>query len=473
MLFASVNDGTKAPILAAGSMNAMLGLALRVGDVVIFGAAGILAFALRFGHVSVEADYAQVISHGVLLAMIVLNGGSVYRSWRGHSVASEAMQLAAMWMIIFCLLAVYVLAFKVGHDLSRLWWFGWFVLGLGGAVVFRAVVRGAANWVRAQGMDARSAVVVGANPDAQRLVDVLRRNKWAGIEVCGWFATDADRSQLTGAPLLGSLERLGEYVESHQIAQVWLAMPLQEQAQIAAAVSQLRHCTADIRLVPDLFGIHLLNHSVEEVAGLPVITLQQTPLQGVSRIVKAVEDRLLAFLILLLISPLMLLIAAAVKLSSPGPVFYRQERVSWNNQRFQMLKFRSMPVDAEQRSGAVWAKAGEQRATRVGAFLRRTSLDELPQFINVLMGDMSIVGPRPERPVFVEKFKNEIPAYMKKHMVKAGITGWAQINGWRGSTDLAKRIECDIFYIQHWSLGFDLWIIFLTLFKGFVHKNAY
>jgi Sugar transferases involved in lipopolysaccharide synthesis len=169
----------------------------------------------------------------------------------------------------------------------------------------------------------------------------------------------------------------------------------------------------------------------------------------------------------------MLAIALAVKLSSPGPVFYRQERISWNNRPFQMLKFRSMPVDAEQATGAVWARAGEHRATRVGAFLRRTSLDELPQFINVLRGEMSIVGPRPERPVFVHQFKHAIPDYMKKHMVKAGITGWAQVNGWRGSTDLAKRIECDIHYIQNWSLWFDLKIIVLTLFKGFVHKNAY
>ncbi len=196
-------------------------------------------------------------------------------------------------------------------------------------------------------------------------------------------------------------------------------------------------------------------------------------MQGHARLLKAVEDRALAAGILLMIAPLMAMIAVAVKLSSPGPVFYRQERMSWNNRTFQMLKFRSMPVDAETGSGAVWAKAGENRATRVGAFLRRTSLDELPQFINVLKGDMSIVGPRPERPVFVHKFKHEIPAYMKKHMVKAGITGWAQVNGWRGSTDLHKRIECDLFYIENWSLWFDIKIVIMTLFKGFVHKNAY
>jgi len=169
----------------------------------------------------------------------------------------------------------------------------------------------------------------------------------------------------------------------------------------------------------------------------------------------------------------MIAIAIGVKLSSPGPVFYRQKRISWNSKPFMMLKFRTMPVDCEVNTGAVWAKKGECRATRFGSFLRRTSLDELPQFIDVLKGNMSIVGPRPERPVFVDKFKDEIPDYMKKHMVKAGITGWAQVNGWRGDTDLNKRIEYDLYYIENWSLWFDIKIIVRTLFTGFVHKNAY
>jgi putative colanic acid biosynthesis UDP-glucose lipid carrier transferase len=169
----------------------------------------------------------------------------------------------------------------------------------------------------------------------------------------------------------------------------------------------------------------------------------------------------------------MLLIAIGVKLSSRGPVFYRQERVGWNNRKFIMLKFRSMPVEAESKTGPVWAKPGEKRATRFGALLRKTSLDELPQLINVLKGDMSLVGPRPERPDFVEVFKEQVPNYMKKHMVKAGITGWAQVNGWRGDTDLKQRIEHDLYYIQHWSVWFDLEIALRTLVFGFVSKNAY
>ncbi len=196
-------------------------------------------------------------------------------------------------------------------------------------------------------------------------------------------------------------------------------------------------------------------------------------MDGFNRVIKNIEDKVFASLILLFISPVFILIMIGVKLSSPGPVFFRQKRIGWNNKEITILKFRSMPIDAEKYSGPVWAKAGEQRATRFGQFLRSISLDELPQFINVLKGDMSIVGPRPERPHFVAQFKDKIPGYMKKHMVKAGITGWAQVNGWRGNTDIKKRLEYDLYYIEHWSLWLDIKIILLTLFKGFVHKNAY
>lgn len=193
---------------------------------------------------------------------------------------------------------------------------------------------------------------------------------------------------------------------------------------------------------------------------------------GMNQLVKWLEDKVVSSLILLLISPLMIFLALGVMLTSRGPVFYRQERVGLNNKPFHMLKFRSMPVDTE-KTGVHWGGSAAKATTRFGQFIRKTSLDELPQFLNVLKGDMSIVGPRPERPMFVEQFKEEIPDYMKKHMVKAGITGWAQVHGWRGDTDLKTRIEYDLYYIENWSLWLDLKIIVMTVFKGFVNKNAY
>ncbi|MFT4268740.1 MAG: undecaprenyl-phosphate glucose phosphotransferase, partial [Xenophilus sp.] len=455
-----------------GKLHALLSWMLRVGDLALLVGAGCLAYGLRYGSASPASDYVDAIGRGVLFALIVLNSTALYRSWRGHGVGSELFKLTTLWLLMFGLMVVYAGALKEEQNLSRLWWFTWFGLSLGGAMAMRLVVRGTADTLRARGIDVRSAVVIGANGDAHRIVQTLQNQNWAGIRVHGWFSTSVDSHVLRTVPKLGDLASLAAYVEREGIDQVWIALPMSAQHKIERILHELHHSTADIKFVPDLFGMQLLNHSVEQIAGLPVINLQQTPLQGQSAIVKSIEDRVLAALILLMISPLMAVIAIAVKLSSPGPVFYRQERMSWNNKTFKMLKFRSMPVDAENKSGAVWAKAGENRATRVGAFLRRTSLDELPQFINVLKGDMSIVGPRPERPVFVHEFKHKIPAYMKKHMVKAGITGWAQVNGWRGSTDLGKRIECDLYYIDNWSLWFDIRIIFMTLFKGFVHKNA-
>jgi putative colanic acid biosynthesis UDP-glucose lipid carrier transferase len=253
--------------------------------------------------------------------------------------------------------------------------------------------------------------------------------------------------------------------------EIWVMLPLGDTQAIERTLHALRHSAASIRLVPDLLTLRLINHGVTEVMGVPMYDVFASPMTGTNRLLKWLEDKVLSLLILTLISPVMVVVALGVKLNSSGPVFYRQERVGLNNRPFNMLKFRSMPVDVE-KDGVHWGGAAEKATTRFGQFIRKTSLDELPQFFNVLLGDMSIVGPRPERPMFVEQFKEEIPDYMKKHLVKAGITGWAQVHGWRGDTDLKTRIEFDLFYIENWSVWLDLKIIFLTVFKGFLNKNA-
>ncbi len=458
----------------SGRLAATFGMILKISDPLLLLGTALAAYQLQFNDVQLSVHYWRLIAITMLLSLLVLSMSSIYSSWRGRSLLTELANVLLQWLVIFGCLFAYVAAIKAADAQTTAWVGSWLLLSLASVSLLRLLIRATAAWARARGNDLRTAVIVGATPDTQKIITTLRDNSWAGICIQGWFSTRSDRCVIdSSTALLGTLNDLGGYVESHATDQVWIALPMRDEAQITLALNQLQHSTVDIKFVPDMFGFHLLNHSIEQLAGLPVINLQQTPLQGSARVLKALEDRLLAALILLVISPLMLAIAIAVKLSSPGPVFYRQERMSWNNSTFQMLKFRSMPVDAEAASGAVWAKAGESRATKIGAFLRKTSLDELPQFLNVLIGDMSIVGPRPERPVFVHKFKHEIPSYMKKHMVKAGITGWAQVNGWRGSTDLHKRIECDLFYIENWSLGFDLRIIVATLFKGFVNKNAY
>jgi putative colanic acid biosynthesis UDP-glucose lipid carrier transferase len=254
---------------------------------------------------------------------------------------------------------------------------------------------------------------------------------------------------------------------------VYIALPISASDKIRKVVNEVSRRLASVCLVPDLFQFDMMNGRVSDIDGLPVIHLvDETPLEF-RRVVKRAVDLIFSGVVLVLLLPVMVVIAAAVKISSPGPVFYRQERMGLNGKKFKMLKFRSMPVDAEQQTGAVWARKGEDRATRAGAFLRRTSLDEIPQFINVLKGDMSIVGPRPERPVFIEQFREQVPQYMLRHKMKAGITGWAQVNGWRGNTSISKRIEFDIYYIRNWSLRLDFKIMLMTLWRGFTSEHAY
>jgi putative colanic acid biosynthesis UDP-glucose lipid carrier transferase len=296
---------------------------------------------------------------------------------------------------------------------------------------------------------------------------------WMGFELIGYlddFKTDDD--------VLGPTTDAARIVDAYEAAgtpvdYLYVALPLTAAPRIEQVVGEMTTRLVHVCLVPDLFQFDILNGRVTELDGLPVIHLiDETPLDF-RRAVKRGIDIVFSAALLAVISPLLLVVAVAVKLSSPGPVFYRQERMGLNGQRFDMLKFRSMPVDAEAETGAVWARAGERRATRVGSFLRRTSLDELPQFINVLRGDMSIVGPRPERPVFILEFRDRVPRYMLRHKMKAGITGWAQVNGWRGDTSIERRIEHDIYYIRNWSLRLDLKIMLMTLWRGFVNENAY
>jgi Undecaprenyl-phosphate glucose phosphotransferase len=283
---------------------------------------------------------------------------------------------------------------------------------------------------------------------------------------------DDSESEPLGVPLIGNQEELVGMVRSGEIDQVFVTFPLQEAARLADVQDWLGDEPVTLFYVPDLGEFAKLRGRIEEFEDLQIVTLQASPLDGWNTILKRAVDLLFGFLTLILFSPLMALIALAIKLTSPGPVLYRQERMGLDGNRFQMLKFRTMVDDAEKSTGPVWATRNDSRVTWLGYWLRRTSLDELPQLINVLRGEMSLVGPRPERPPLIDQFRKSIPKYMLRHKVKAGMTGWAQINGWRGNTSLERRIEHDIDYIEHWSLRRDLKILALTLMRGFLHRNV-
>jgi len=399
----------------------------------------------------------------------------LYAPQRGVTLFEESRRLVNAWLLLAAVWFGYLFLSKAGADFSRAWSLYWIGFGAAMHFAFRAGIRLLLRALRRRGYNLRHVIIVGAGRLGQDIARRLALTPWSGLSVRAFYDDDKALAgtRVEGVEVRGRVDQVAHDLATESIDQIWIALPLRADARIRELLLELRQHSVEVRLVPDIFNFVLLNHSMTEVAGLPIINLTESPLSGRNRVIKAVEDFALSLLLLAVASPLLLLIAVGVKLSSPGPVFYTQERVTWNGRNFRMKKFRTMPVDTEAKTGPVWAVPGEHRATRFGAFLRRSSLDELPQLLNVLAGDMSLVGPRPERPEFVVQFRHQIPGYMQKHLVKAGITGWAQVNDLRGDTDLARRIEYDLYYIDNWSLLFDLRILCLTLWHILTSRNAH
>ena len=412
--------------------------------------------------------YLNALGIAFLLSAWWFPAFNVYKSWRGESLFEEVRMLLLSWTVSMIALLVFMVFTKTTTEISRHWLGLWFGLVFVGLVLSRISLRLVLRYLRKKGLNQRHIVLVGSSALTAQVAARVKVSDWMGLEISGFFSDK--NSAIDGLNKLGDLSKVIDYVEQHKVDQVWLTLSLKDMDKIEMICHQLHSVSVEVLLIPDISSLRLLNHSISQIDGMPVINMSVSPMRGANAIVKWLEDKLLSTFILLLISPLMMVIALAVKFSSPGPVLYHQERISWNGKKFQMLKFRSMPTDSDK--DIIWGQAKNKHPTRVGQFLRKTSLDELPQFINVLKGDMSIVGPRPERTVFVEQFKHEIDSYMQKHLVQAGITGWAQINGWRGDTCLQTRVKYDLYYVEHWSLWLDLKIIFMTMFKGFNHGEA-
>jgi Undecaprenyl-phosphate glucose phosphotransferase len=313
--------------------------------------------------------------------------------------------------------------------------------------------------------------VVGGGELAGTVVRRMQARPDVGIQVVGVVSDDKDA--VGSARWLGGYSDLRAVLDANQVDHVVLALAHEDYGRLAGLLDAVGDEPVTIHVVPDLLRFASLRGGVEQFEGMPFIHLRDSPLYGWSSLAKRVFDFVFSLAVLVLLWPLLLALAMAVRVSSPGPVFYRQERMGLDGRRFQMLKFRTMQADAERSTGPKWAEPADERRTGLGAFLRRFSLDELPQFINVLRGDMSVVGPRPERPVFVERFRQTVPGYMLRHKVKSGITGWAQVHGLRGNTSLEKRIQYDIEYIERWSVWLDLKIIAMTVVRVLVDRNAY
>ena len=373
---------------------------------------------------------------------------------------------------LLALLALATIFFVHSPYMSRIVMFLFSCLTTSLVLTARRLTWAAVHWLRRNGYNPSFAVIVGTGRVARKTSRALRHASWMGIKNLGYIEDNPTRWS-SDLDILGTTADLPRLIEKYSIEDVFIALPMNRYHEARRVYDTLSRTCAEVRLVADVPNFAGLSLTTTYLDGMPIVGLRESPHYGLNVIIKRAMDIFLAALALVIFSPLMVLVALAVKLSSRGPVFFRQERCGLNGRSFQMLKFRSMRLNAEEGTGPVMARKDDDRYTPIGGFLRRTSLDELPQFINVLLGDMSMVGPRPERPAFIQKFSETIPNYTARHSVKCGVTGWAQVNGWRGNTSLRKRIQFDLYYITHWNPWFDLRIIVLTVVKVLFHRHAY
>ncbi len=453
---------------------------LLISDLVFVSIAWWLGYALRF-HSGLFSPAERFVPRHYLIAWLmilvlwaaVFQGSDFYRPRRLSTRRRETLELlrgSAIALLLF-LAALFLLREIV---LSRLvvtiFWFGSLLLVSLSHHVFRAGLR----FARRRGYNLRHVLVIGTAPLASALLDRLSSYKRLGLRVAGvhWLDGGTPAAARASAQTIVSVEELARLVGRGAIDQIFVALPLEQAARLREIQEWLGDAPVTLHFVPDLGELATLRGSLEEFDGMQIISLQSSPLAGWNGFLKRALDLGIGLLALLIFAPVMALIALAIKATSRGPVFYRQERMGLDGRRFVMFKFRSMVEDAEKYTGPVWAAEDDPRVTALGRWLRALSLDELPQLINVLRGEMSLVGPRPERPPLIEEFRKSVPKYMLRHKVKAGMTGWAQIHGWRGNTSLSHRLQYDLDYIEHWSLARDIKILAVTLFGGFRDRHA-
>jgi Undecaprenyl-phosphate glucose phosphotransferase len=454
----------------------------------------VLAYVVRFDTGLIEAPkghppFAQYINVLPLIGLLVplaYQVQGIYRLRRGRTRVDDFFAVF-VGSILTCVLGIvttlYIQAYYVpdalkdrgAFEVSQLVWGLFLVLNVSLTYATRELVREALERRWRQGIGLKRVLVAGAGELGRVVVDKLLEHHELGYKVIGFVDDKAggDHIGYRGLPLLGTLAEAGDILQRDRIDQLYVALPLDEHMKMVSLVECANREIVEVKVVPDLVQVIALRARLEELDGIPIINIHDVPLRGFNTVLKRVIDVGLSGAGLLALSPLLGLLALIVRYTSPGPAFFRQERMGLDGRSFWVWKFRSMYDEAERETGPVWAREDDPRCTPIGRFLRRSNLDEIPQLWNVFTGDMSLVGPRPERPFFVEQFKQRMPQYMLRHKVKAGLTGWAQVNGWRGNTSIEKRIEYDLYYIENWSVMLDLKIMWLTLIKGFFHKHAY
>ena len=451
-------------------------------DAVIIVIAYVAAWYFRFksGFFALSSWYislTQYMKYLVLIVPVYLALYYLFQLYTPKRVQGRRLEAWHIFQANIIGLLVFILYLYLAKltDYSRKMLFVFFCFNVVFEVVFRNLLRYILRKYRKRGYNQKHVLLVGYSQAAEGYIDrVLSHPEW-GYNIRGILDDNRTRgTEYHGIKILGTTENLSVILPENKLDEIVITLSLAEYHKLARIVGMCEKSGVHTKFIPDYNNVIPTRPYTEDILGMPVINIRHVPLSNAfNAFLKRCVDIFGALVAIILFSPVMLVTAIIIKVTSPGPLIFKQERIGKHNHPFYMYKFRSMVVQEEKTEKQGWTTKNDPRVTPVGKFIRKTSIDELPQLFNILVGDMSLVGPRPERPFFVEKFREEIPRYMVKHQVRPGLTGWAQVNGYRGDTSIRKRIEYDLYYIENWSIGLDIKIIFLTFFKGFINKNAY
>ncbi|WP_434110061.1 undecaprenyl-phosphate glucose phosphotransferase [Paraburkholderia caffeinilytica] len=465
----------------------MLSVLSRIIDIAMVALGAAIATAVHSGKLVWLDDVQSVsLAFDCLLVVVFFPALGIYQSWRGKPLYDLLCRVAGGWVMVEVTGILISFSLHRSDSLSRLWLVYWAVATIVLLIVTKVIVYSILRGLRREGFNQRAVAIVGGAPYGRFLIEQMRTRPEAGFSPVVVFDEDGtinpyedpDASDLIeGVPVERDYGRMLQLVRQRAIRELWLALPISKEKAIHRFVTDLKNDFVNIRFIPDVRSLTLFNQPMVDLLGVPAINLAASPITDLRVLPKRIFDRLFALAALTALSPVMLVIAVMVKASSPGPVFFRQKRKGIDGNQFEIYKFRSMKMHKEEAGKITQATRRDPRITAVGAFLRRTSLDELPQFINVLRGEMSVVGPRPHALEHDDIYKDLVKGYMHRYRIKPGITGWAQINGYRGETDriekMMGRVKLDLYYMQHWTFWLDIKIVVLTLWKGFVGNNAY
>jgi putative colanic acid biosysnthesis UDP-glucose lipid carrier transferase len=474
----------------------MLSVLSRIIDIAMVALGAMIAAAVHGGGFAWLDDMQSIsLTFDCLLIVLFFPALGIYQSWRGKSLYDLMWRVSCGWLLVEVTGILMSFSLHRAELLSRLWLGYWAVASIVLLVVSKALVHTVLKGLRREGFNQKSVAIVGSVPYGKFLVEQIRSRPDAGFTPVIVYTEDGAHNRreddplddpaaselgphdVEGVPVVRDFANLVQMMRRDAVRELWMALPMSKERTIHRFVTEFRNDFVNIRFIPDVRSLTLFNQPMVDLLGVPAINLAASPITDLRVLPKRVFDRLFALCALTALSPVMIVIAVLVKLSSPGPVFFRQKRKGIDGNQFEIYKFRSMKMHKEQAGKVTQATKRDPRITPVGAFLRRTSLDELPQFINVLKGEMSVVGPRPHALEHDDIYKDLVRGYMHRYRIKPGITGWAQINGYRGETDriekMMGRVKLDLYYMQHWTFWLDMKIVVLTFWKGFVGSNAY